>query len=609
MDNCVVEFQPLGRRAEVTAGISVFQAARQSGVAIASDCGGRGTCGRCRVEVLSGEVSLPDQDELNVLGRTMASGAERLACLTRPYSDVKIHIPNSSRAYDQKLQLKGRMRPPEGDKLHTVKNVFLPPPSLKDQRSDTKRLLDALPPFGDGGWQAHLFFVNGLSKVARCSDWRLAVYLRDGVPVGVAPMGVPPMGIAVDLGTTKIAGLLIDLESGREICATGMVNPQISYGEDVISRLNYAIHKKNGGRILALLLRNALNRLVKDLCDQGGVSAGQVMAITICGNTAMSHLLLQLPLEPLARSPYIAGFSSPVEMMAPELGMKSVPGAKVLVLPCIGGFVGGDHVAMILACGLDRCSGPTLGVDIGTNTEIVLVKPEPNGGIFVSSCASGPAFEGAHIRDGMRAASGAIEKFHMTADGPVVSTVNGDPPVGLCGSGIVDVLSELLRAEIIDEKGHLQTNHHQHIRSGPNGAVYVLIPGESSGTGRDILLTQRDISEIQLAKGAIQAGIRTLLVKTDTSVDEVEDVYIAGAFGCCLNIESALSIGLLPAMPKARFIRAGNAAAAGASLTLVSKEERKRAVAIALQAQHVETANDPQFNRFFAQALRFEKHM
>lgn len=608
MGKVVVEFQPLGRRVAVPAGITVFFAARQAGVGIASDCGGTGTCGRCRVDVISGEVPPPDSDEVRVLSHFGAKGNQRLSCRTGLCGDVKIHIPHSSRAYDQRLQLQGRMRPPEGDRRYAVVNVALPPPSLLDQRSDMKRLLAALPPFEAGVRQAHPFFVQLLSGVARHSSWRMAVYLCDGVPAGVAPLGEPPMGIAIDLGTTKIAGVLIDLASGREICSAGIANPQISYGEDVISRLNYAIQKENGGRMLARLLRNALNRLIKTLCNQGGVSSDRIMEITVCGNTAMSHLLLQLPPEPLGRAPYIAGFSSPLEMMAPELGLRCAPGARVWVLPCIGGFVGGDHVAMILACGIDRCFGPTLGVDIGTNTEIVLAKPGPKGGIFVSSCASGPAFEGAHIHDGMRAASGAIETFRMTTDGPVVGTVNGALPVGMCGSGLVDAISELLRIGVIDERGHLLLPAHAPIHSEPKGASYVLVPAHSSGTGQDIVLTQKDISAVQLAKGAIHAAIRALLAKTDTAADEVVEVYLAGAFGSYLNIESALSIGLLPALPKARFIRAGNAAVAGASLALISKEERTRAAAIAQQAHHIEPATDPDFGRLFVRSMRFETH-
>ncbi len=542
MDRCLAEFQPLGRRVEVAAGTTLIEAAHQSGVAIASDCGGRGTCGRCRVEVVAGEVSPPDLDELRVLERSGAQKAERLACRMQLQSDVKIYIPKTSRAYDHRLQVHGRMRPVKVDRI---------------------------------------------------------------VPPGTSSEAISQMGIAIDLGTTKIAGLLLDLESGSEICSAGMVNPQISYGEDIISRLNYAIHEKKGSRILASLLCEAISDLIKNLCQDGGVLPHQITDITICGNTAISHLLMQIPVEPLARAPYIAGFSTPQKLSARELGLKNTLEARVLILPCIGGFIGGDHVAMILACDLDRSPKTVLGVDIGTNTEIVLAKPGSPGGLFVTSCASGPALEGAHIRDGMRAASGAIEQIRLTTDGPIIKTVNGSLPMGLCGSGIVDALSELLRLGIIDKRGHLQTNDNNTC-SGSDGGEYVLVPAENSGTGQDILITQRDISEVQLAKGAIQAGIQTLLARTDTLADEVDCVYLAGAFGSHLNIDSALSIGMLPDLPKARFIKAGNAAMVGASLALISKDERKRAAAIALKAQHIELAGDPQFTRLMTRAMRFE---
>ncbi len=541
MDRYLVEFQPLGRRAEVSAGTTLIEAAHQSGVAIASDCGGKGRCGRCRVEVIAGDVSPPDRDECNVLERNGASKTERLACRTQLQSDIKIYIPKTSRAYDHRLQVHGRLRPVKVDRI---------------------------------------------------------------VPPEISSAEISSMGIAIDLGTTKIAGLLLDLESGNEIFSAGMVNPQISYGEDIISRLNYAIHEKKGTIILAHLLCKAIDGLIKTLCHNGGVSPDRITDITICGNTAISHLLLQLPVESLARAPYIAGFSTPRKLTAKNLDFKNTPDAMVLVLPCIGGFIGGDHVAMILACDLDLSPKTVLGVDIGTNTEIVLAKPGSTGGLFVTSCASGPALEGAHIRDGMRAASGAIEQIRLTTDGPVIKTVNGSLPMGLCGSGIVDALSELLRLGIIDKRGHLQTNNNT--CSGSDGREYVLVPAENSGTGHDILITQQDISEVQLAKGAIQAGIQTLLARTDTLADEVDCVYLAGAFGSHLNIDSALSIGMLPDLPKARFIKAGNAAMVGASLALISKEERKRAAAIALRAQHVELAGHPQFTRLMARAMRFE---
>lgn len=534
-----IEFQPLGKRIEVPAGTTLLEAARRAGVPLASECGGRGKCGRCRVEILSGNVSQPDSDEKSALKRKGASPKERLACRVRVDGDAGIHVPSASRKYDSVVQVHGRLRS-----------------------------------YG-------------------------------GVPVGLPPEKTAPLGVAIDMGTTTIAGRLLDLESGEEVCSAGRMNPQISVGEDIISRMDYAIHDSSGARKLPTMLLIALNDLVKNLCNKGNASFDQVLEMVICGNTVISHLLLQLPVAPLARAPYIAGFSSPLEISAEDLGLNNVPRARILIMPCIEGFVGGDHVAMILGCGLDRSPDTVLGVDIGTNTEIVLAKPGSMGGLFVASCASGPALEGAHIRDGMRAASGAIERVRITESGPVVKTINREPPIGLCGSGILDALSELLRLGFVDDRGHLKKSGDR-IRSGPDGPSYRLVSAESSGSGRDILLTQRDISEIQLAKGAIHAAMETLLEKTGTPPEAIARVYLAGAFGDHLNIDGALAIGLFPKLPKAHFVQAGNAALVGVSLVLMSNDERERAAAIALSARHMELANDSRFSRLFVRAMRFK---
>jgi len=511
---------------EVSVGTRLIQAARQFNVPLASDCGGKGTCGKCMVEIISGDVSLQDLDELRILEQNNALPHHRLACRTQVLGDVKINIPIASQTYDQTILLSGRVRPLKGD-IHS------------------------------------------------------------------AVSGAVANGIAFDIGTTTIVGSLLNIETGEEICSTGMVNPQVSIGEDIITRMDYAIHTDQGGRLLASLLSEALNDLIKELCNKGGISFDKVTDIAICGNTAISHLLLQLPISPLARAPYIAGFNTFQNITGKKLGLKHIPNAGVIIMPCIKGFVGGDHVAMILACDLDQCTDTVIGIDIGTNSEIVLAKPGSNGGLFVTSCASGPAFEGAHMGDGMRAASGAIKQVQIDKDGPIVKTINNKPSIGICGSGMVDALSELLKTGFMDNRGHLQIN------------PYILVPAGTSGSGQDILLTQKDISQIQLAKGAIYAGITTLLKKTDTLVEEVNCVYLAGAFGSYLNIQNALSIGLLPNFEKAKFIQAGNAAIAGSSLVLLSKEERDRASAIATQAHHIDLARDPGFSRLFVQAMRF----
>jgi uncharacterized 2Fe-2S/4Fe-4S cluster protein (DUF4445 family) len=314
-------------------------------------------------------------------------------------------------------------------------------------------------------------------------------------------------------------------------------------------------------------------------------------------------LLVELPVQQLAVAPYVAATNAAIDMKARDLGLSTAPGAFVHVLPGIGGFVGADHVAMILASRLDQTDHTSLGLDIGTNTEIVLAKP---GQQFLTSasCASGPAFEGAHISDGMRAASGAIEAVSLTGAGVTLKTVDNTPAVGLCGSGIIDAVAELRRWKLINERGRFDRQH-ERVRQGYHGPEFLLAPGSQSGSGRDVVITQNDINEIQLAKGAIRAGLEVLLDATGTTPEEVQEVVIAGAFGSFLKVQSALQVGLLPHLPNARYRQIGNAALAGARWALLSRQVRERARQIASQTNYLELTSYPKFNRRFALGMLF----
>jgi uncharacterized 2Fe-2S/4Fe-4S cluster protein (DUF4445 family) len=602
---CKIEFQPQGRRIHAAKGTSVLEAGKKAGIPIASDCGGKGRCGRCRVKIISGKVSLPDNDERAVLDRKLGTSTERLACCTTIDGDAKIHIPAASKRTEQVLLLEGKSRSPESVDRVTVMGVQLNLPSLNDQRSDLQRLMDELQLTDRERFVVHPKFVHRLSSLLRSSEGSFAVFLKEGVPTGIGPLGSVPYGLAIDIGSTSIAGRLVDLSTGEESCSAGIMNPQISLGEDVISRLTYAINTAEGDEELSSMLRKALNRLAETLCEKGRVSPWLVTDVVLCANTAVSHLLLKLPVNFLARAPYTAGFSTQLELSSTDLDLDYIPCARVRIMPCIKGFIGGDHVAMILACNMDRSNDMVLGVDIGTNTEIVLVKPGVGGGMFVASCASGPALEGAHIRDGMRAGPGAIEQVQITDQGPKVKTIHHKAPVGICGSGLIDAVSELLRVGILGERGQLNKNA-KRVRARQNSLSYQLVASEESGSGDDILITQKDISEIQLAKAAIHAGISTILEKTNTMVEQVSAVYLSGAFGFHIDIDSALSIGLLPEFPNAKFIQSGNAASVGAYLALISKKESERASRIALKAQLVELAGNPGFTHLLARALRFK---
>lgn len=599
-----IDFEPIGKRVEVIANTTLLEAAQQAGLALSSACGGVGNCGQCRVIVMEGQTSPPSLDEGYTLTQTELQRGERLACCTHIYSNLKVHVPKSSLITEQRLQLGGEAGELTLDPLIHAYQIEAQPPTLDDSRADLERIAAALVGVkGESTLTAEPAVIRQMTPLARQHNWRLTVYERGGEIVGLASPESAPLGMAVDLGTTKIAASLINLMTGAELAVAGALNPQISYGEDVISRLTHARRVPDGAHTLALKVRETLEILLGQLTAEAGVDRAQVTDVCIVGNTAMTHLLVELPVHQLAVAPYVAATNAPIDIKARDLGLTTAPSAYVHILPGIGGFVGADHVAMILASGLDQADHTALGIDIGTNTEIVLAKPGPPG-LTSASCASGPAFEGAHISDGMRAASGAIEAVSLTDTGLQLRTVDNAPAVGLCGSGIIDAVAELRRWNLINERGRFDRQH-ERVRQGRHGPEFLLAPGSQNGSGRDVALTQNDINEVQLAKGAIRAGLEVLLDATNTAPEEVREVIIAGAFGSFLKVQSALDMGLLPQLPQAHYRQVGNAAVVGARYALLSRQVRERARQIARQTTYLELTTYPKFNRRFALGMLF----
>jgi len=598
------QLQPLGKRIPVSADESLFVAAREGGIEITSACGGEGSCGQCRVVILSGDVSPPNMDEEFILTELELQGGERLACCVYAASDLTVLVPRDSLISGQRLQIGSDLREIPPDPLVQAYEVKLLPPTLQDIRPDLTRLLDQMA--ADHGLTelvAGTAVLRTLSAALREHEWQVTAYVREKELIGVARADLRPLGFAVDLGTTKIAAYLVDLHSGADLAAAGAPNPQIGYGEDVISRLNHVARNPDGGRVLARKVHETLNALLDELLARAGAAPEQVVDACIVGNTAMSHLLLELPVRQLAKAPYVAAVGTALRVPAAELGLKMAAGASLYIPPAIGGFVGADHVAMILASDLDQQEKVMLGVDIGTNTEIAIRKPGMDF-LTSASCASGPAFEGAHISDGMRAASGAIEKVRITTDGVELTTINDAPPVGLCGSGIVDVMAELYRAGLINSRGRF-AKEDPRVENGRHGPEFCLVPAVRSGSSRNVVITQKDVNEIQLAKGAIHAGLEILLEATDTAPEDVAEVIIAGAFGSFLTIESALGMGLFPDLPNAQYRQVGNAAVIGAKWMLISRAARERAEKIAGGTKYNELTVYPQFNRKFALGMLF----
>jgi uncharacterized 2Fe-2S/4Fe-4S cluster protein (DUF4445 family) len=386
----------------------------------------------------------------------------------------------------------------------------------------------------------------------------------------------------------------------------GLMNPQIGYGEDVMARIAYTIEQEDGLEVLHAAIVDALNELARDLCAEARAQEGaphfepsHIAEAVIVGNTAMHHLFVGLPVKQLGLAPYVAAVSSPLDIDAGEVGLDLAPGAKVHLLPNIAGFVGADHVAMLLATGTHLKTDVVVSLDIGTNTEITLAA---HGRMIACSTASGPAFEGAHIRDGMRAADGAVERVRVR-DGKVeYQTIGAQPAVGICGSGILDAIAELRLAGVLNHRGSMQQTH-QLVREGRNGPEVVLVPAAATHHGRDILLNRKDVSEIQLAKGAIRAGIEILLDQVELEAEDIDEFIIAGAFGTYIDVDSAVTIGMFPDLPRGRFRQVGNAAGIGAKRVLLSLAQRAESTVLAARVEYLELTNYPEFVNEFARAM------
>jgi uncharacterized 2Fe-2S/4Fe-4S cluster protein (DUF4445 family) len=499
----------------------------------------------------------------------------------------------------QRLQVEGlevKVRPEPPVQAYCLK---MEAPSLSAPDADADRLLQTLN-------QQHklncsridLNVLRILSNQIRSWNWEFQAIVRNDEVITLLPWPSRQLGLAIDLGTTKIAGYLVNLSDGRTLAAKGVMNPQISHGEDIISRITNAVHSPDEGVLLQKLAVEAINELCADLCAEANARIEEIVEAVVVGNTAMHHLFLGLPVRQLALSPFVPAISRAVDFKAADLGLHTAPGAYVHLLPNIAGFVGADHIAMLLATEASSIKGPIIALDIGTNTEVSLIH---DGKITSTSCASGPAFEGGHIKYGMRAATGAIERLRIADAIIQYQTIDGAPPIGICGSGILDALSQLYLAKAIDEGGRI-TDNHPRVRTYKGQREFVLVSKEERGGKPAITITQHDIRELQLGKAAIRSGIQTLLEVNDCPEDKIKQVIIAGAFGTYIDVASAVTIGMLPSLPLNHFRQAGNAAGMGAKLALISLARRAEAQTIASRVNYIELASTRGFEQTFIQA-------
>lgn len=607
MTEHTIDFQPLGRRVRVADGATLLEAAREAGVGLNAVCGGAGVCGTCRLRVVEGIVSSASKSERTFLSQDRIDQGYRLACQVDIHGDVLVEVPPESITAPQRAQIEGRERAVEIDPAVRSFDVRPTSPSLHDLRSDEKRLREALRK------QYNVTKVHfdpvALAEIPsrlREHDWEIRLFVRDGqeIPsvIGVAPVGAHPLGLAVDIGTTKVAAYLADLETGETLGASGEMNPQIAFGEDVMARIAYAMRGEGHARELQEAIVQGLQDRTDDLCRACGRSCDEILEAVLVGNTCMHHLVMGLPVHQLGVAPYVPALSASCDVKARDLGLNIAVGAYVHLLPNIAGFVGADHVSMLMASGLHEADRVTLGLDIGTNTEVSLAA---NGRLLSCSTASGPAFEGAHIRDGMRAAPGAIEWVKMIDGRVEYQTIDGAPPVGICGSGILDSVAELRRVGVLNANGAMRPNSHPRVRENGGRLEFLLVPCGEQDAPNDIVINRKDVSEIQLAKGAIRAGIEVLLDEAGIEVKHVERVVVAGAFGTYLDVASARAIGMFPPLPLNRFDQVGNAAGIGAKLALLSQRCRHVAEKIARRVEYIELTTDGRFSSAYMHGMGF----
>ena len=588
-----VLFQPWGRTVFVLSGTKIIEAAARAGLALSTPCGSVGTCGKCQVRLVQGVHEASEADQA-VFSADQLNQGWRLACQTEIRADTVIHVPEGSRLAGQH-QIVIESQTEESTKLQPgVRKVYveLPEPSLADNQADRLRLEAAV-----GRLDCDLPLLRELPQKLRKASFQGTAVLtgRHLLDFEAGDTTAQCYGVAFDIGTTTMAASLLDLHQGRELAVTSQLNGQVSLGDDVLSRIKHASSDTQGLEELAQCVKGGMAEMLADLCAQAGITGQHIYELSVAGNTTMQHLLCGIDPAPLGEMPFVPAHARALMLPASVLGIPINARGMVHMFPAIGGFVGGDTVAGMLATDLSEEAGPVLMIDIGTNGEIVLAK---DGAFWAASTAAGPAFEGARISCGMRATSGAVEKVVFAED--LRSNVIGNVPAsGICGSALIDLAAELLRVGLMTSTGQLlgpnelpdalSASFKQRIVQGENGqAEFVIAAGDSAQLDMSVTLTQRDIRELQLAVGAIRAGITIMLKQADVAVQDLQRVLIAGGFGSFIRRANAQRIGLLPTdIEHHKISYVGNTSLAGAKWALLSTSARQQAEALARKTRHL----------------------
>jgi uncharacterized 2Fe-2S/4Fe-4S cluster protein (DUF4445 family) len=530
MPKHVIVFEPSGLRVSVNESCSILAAAREVGVPIESECGGKGTCGKCRVIIEP--AGKPNNQDLELIPEAELKLGTRLACEHKVSEELRVILPQNQQ--EAKILTEGKT-----------------------------------------------------------CEWNIDRNLNG------------QYGIAIDLGTTTIVAFLLELSEGTQLAQIASLNPQTAFGEDVMSRVTYAVREKNGLEVLKQRVVSEINRLVKQLIEMANIDHSKLTRVAVVGNTAMNHLLLGVDVTSLGFAPYSPFFRHAVTKKSHDLDLHIGTNSEVYIAPNIAGFVGGDTVAFILSQHLESIDDITLGIDIGTNGEMVL---SYHGNLYCCSAAAGSAFEGASIHQGMRGQTGAIEHviIHDINSEPEVSVIGNVTPQGLCGSAIIDLIAEMKRVNIIDQSGRMLLDCPRVKVEGNTGPSYIVWESNIPGLKKEIIFTQKDVRQVQLAKAAIQTGIKLLLEEVGLVPSNIDRVLLAGAFGNYISPKSALAIGLLPNVAISKVIPVGNAAGEGAKGLLLSSKSRLQAERIIEHIKYIELASHKQFEKVFLDSIALQ---
>jgi uncharacterized 2Fe-2S/4Fe-4S cluster protein (DUF4445 family) len=623
MSSFKVVIQPIGKTVEAQSGERLLEIAARAGVDIHNLCGGQGVCGKCRVKVLRGRVNFPGKF-IGLLDKNELESGYVLACQSEILDeDVEIWIPPESRKeedqilmvdhivqYDAPTPLEGGPEAPNIPYFRPLCQKYhlsLPQPSLDDNLSDMERIYRELRKrLVDTQIKPDFSCLRNLAKTLRQNDWSVTatVHMRDlDCPriraIEPGNTAARSYGVAIDIGTTTIAAQLIDLRTGAVAGVEGSHNSQARYGEDVISRMIFACGR-GGLPPLTDAVITTINSLVHSLVEGAGVRHDDISCFVAAGNTTMTHLLLGLEPCAIRVAPYIPTAIRFPFMEAREIGLRGHPKSVLHCMPCVSSYVGGDITAGVLASGMSDQPQVSVLIDVGTNGEIAIGNSE---WLVCCSASAGPAFEGGGIQCGMRASKGAIEKVSVNGEQVTYEAIRQAPPRGICGSGLIDVIAELVAEQIIDQSGKFVNLSHPRVAVVDDVPQFVVAPAEETETGRPVVVTEDDISNLIKSKGAILAAMKVLMQNIGMSFQDLSQIYVAGGFGAHLDIDKAVFIGLLPDIPRERIRFIGNSSLAGARLALLSTHAFNKAEAIAKHMTYFELSVHPEFMNEFVAAL------